>query len=599
MNSKSRKIFLTLVLILFVVSSSIGQGALVAAGGGSEGDIGQTNSWSYRLYKKLVENGDTNNDGIISVSILTASDPDTSFMNSYFRWIGQSLAVNVKAFTYYIDTKEKANLSSITNKIDSSDVVFIKGGDQGVYYDLWNGTLLETAIRNVVSRNGAIGGTSAGAMSLAEFAFAGGKDLVSADVLTNSMTRYLDDDSESPGHSGIHNDFLSLVKNAVIDTHFGERGRLGRTIGILAKVIDDSKNDSLFAIGIDRKTGLFIKNGIAEVIGEEAVSFIKPSEKSKLKRNANRPLLYTDLVLDHLTEGWKFDLKKIQPVLENVPDGTTEILPDDDDIIVIPLTDSISVNGSVESDKLKFEQSISYYPAAYKLSVNNGNILLGMGFTLSGNSNNRGDKQEGLFRGLYDRKYDVGVLLFSGGWLSQPSTANKSPIWYFHNPSGTETASIVIDSRSATHKTLGKYDSYYTGNAKNISLLGLKVHVLSESLKPDRNYFFNRMTGNLEGGIFTSIPKTENEKTNSFEVSQPYPNPFNPEFTIEIAAKYLGKLNIEIYDLTGRMIESRKVELSQNRNKISFNLEKHPSGLYVIRLSTKFQSEYKKIILLK
>ena len=205
MFSKSPAVFFFLMVLVSEIS--VGQGVIIAAGGGSEGDIGETTSWSYRLYKKLVENGDTNRDGIVSVSILTASDPDTAFMNSYFRWIGTTLSVQVKSFTYYIDTKEKANQTETADKITSSDVIFIKGGDQGVYYDQWNGTLLETSIENVISRNGAIGGTSAGAMSLAEYAFAGGKDLVSADVLANSKTRFLDDDSESPGKSGIHSNF--------------------------------------------------------------------------------------------------------------------------------------------------------------------------------------------------------------------------------------------------------------------------------------------------------------------------------------------------------------------------------------------------------
>ncbi len=597
MFSKSLGVFFFLTVLVSEIS--VGQGIIVAAGGGSEGDIGDKSSWSYRLYKKLIENGDTNNDGIISVSILTASDPDTAFMNSYFRWIGQTLSIQVRTFTYYIDTKEKANLNGTADKIDSSDVIFLKGGDQGVYYDQWNGTLLETAIKNVISRNGAIGGTSAGAMSLAEFAFAGGKDLVSSDVLANAKTRFLDDDSESPGKSGIHSDFLSVVPNVIIDTHFGERGRLGRTIGILAKAIDDSKIKLLFAIGIDRKTGVAIQNGIAEVIGEEAVSFIRPTEKSVIKRETNSPLIFTDLKIDHLTEGWKFDLNSVNVVPESAPEGTTGILPDDDDIIVISQTDSIAVNGSVESDKLKFDNCISYYPLAYNLSVNNGNVLLGMGFTLSGNSNNRGDKQESLFRGLYDRKNDVGVLLFSGGWISQPSTENKNPNWYFHNPSGTETASIVIDSRSATHKTLGKYTSYYAGAAKNVSFVGLTVHVLAESLKPDRNYFFNRITGNLEGGIFTSIRNQENKKPDSFEVSEPYPNPFNPEFTVEVTSRNPEIFNFEIIDILGRIVESKKMKLNSDKKTISFNLKSQPSGMYFVRVSGGKQIDTKKIILMK
>jgi putative intracellular protease/amidase len=242
---------LLLATVVSVASFAHAQGMVVAAGGGAEGNQGDQTSWSYRLYKKLIENGDKNNDGVVKVAVLTTllnvNDPswysyaeaattanppglglthaqavaqaqtDDAFVPNYFVWIGQTLGVTVQAFNVEVGSLSAANTASTVDSVAGVDVVFIKGGDQGEYYDKWNGTRLETNIRTVLNRNGAIGGTSAGAMSLAQYSFSGGQDMISADVLADAKSTYLNDASQS-GTSGIHTDFFSVVSNAVIDT---------------------------------------------------------------------------------------------------------------------------------------------------------------------------------------------------------------------------------------------------------------------------------------------------------------------------------------------------------------------------------------------
>ena len=100
-----------------------------------------------------------------------------------------------------------------------------------MYYDLWNDTEVERAARAPWTAGGAVGGTSAGAMSLSEAALAE-VDPISADVMADSHTPYLDD---TDGGSGVHADFIGLLSGALVDTHFTERGRLGRLLGALAR----------------------------------------------------------------------------------------------------------------------------------------------------------------------------------------------------------------------------------------------------------------------------------------------------------------------------------------------------------------------------
>ena len=202
MKSSRALVLFTLLAILVLPTTLMAQGVVVLAGGGREGDQGDTNAWSYRLYRKLVENGDRNNDGVVKVAILTTllevNDPDwyayaeapttanppglglthaqavaqalldDAWLPDYFQWLGSSVGLNTQAVNVEATSSVDANDAARMAPVADADVVFIKGGDQGEYFDKWNSSLLEAHIRSVVqTRGGAVGGTSAGAMSQA------------------------------------------------------------------------------------------------------------------------------------------------------------------------------------------------------------------------------------------------------------------------------------------------------------------------------------------------------------------------------------------------------------------------------------------------
>ena len=52
------------LLVLLLFAPFAGAQTVVLAGGGGEGDVGDTAAWSYGLYGALVENGDTDGDGV-------------------------------------------------------------------------------------------------------------------------------------------------------------------------------------------------------------------------------------------------------------------------------------------------------------------------------------------------------------------------------------------------------------------------------------------------------------------------------------------------------------------------------------------------------
>ncbi|MBL8150345.1 MAG: Type 1 glutamine amidotransferase-like domain-containing protein, partial [Blastocatellia bacterium] len=421
-----------------------------------------------------------------------------------------------QAKNYQVASRADANSSAIS-EIQNADVIFIKGGDQGQYYDDWNETLLESHIRTVVqTRNGAIGGTSAGAMSLAEYSFSGGQDMISSDVLADSHSSFLNDASLS-GTSGIHTDFFSFIDNVVVDTHYTQRGRLGRLLGLLGKSVQDFGTREILAVGLEQKTGLFIKNGVAEVIGVGAIDFIKESSNSTLSRIPGRPLFYTNLVLDRLTHGWKYNLATRSVNTTALPSGTLAVTYPGDGS---SNSGSLSIVGATEADNSKFNYRVTYYPSNYSLSATTATTFIrnAIGFTDSGNSTTRPDKQENIFRALYDRTGDIGFLVFAGSSVTRTAT-NPDIVSFSKSSTNSEVATIVIDGKTVTHKGLSPYISTYASNGGSLraaALVNLTVHVLAESAS--RNRSFNTRTHEIVDTPAVTI--SEIESNNSLSTAQ-------------------------------------------------------------------------------
>ena len=93
----------------------------------------------------------------------------------------------------------------------------------------------------------------------------------------------------------------------------------------------------------------------------------------------------------------------------------------------------------------------------------------------------------------------------------------------------------------------------------------------------------------IEGGMLPSI----------FEVSRPYPNPFNNQFSFLITIKKNQWFDIQLYDIIGRNIQHIfKGELSTGKRNFSVKTDL-PTGIYLLKIQTAEQSYVRKILLLK
>ncbi len=296
-------------------------GVVVLAGGGPEGDIGVTTDWSYPLYKRLIENGDTTGDKKIKVVVLSLEKPDSNFMVDYLKSMGADSSQNL-----VVSSKKEANSPKVTAMLKDADVIFIRGGNQGKAYQLWKGTKVHEQIKALAERGGAIGGTSSGAMGLSGYSITGGQDFDSKEVLSDSHSPLLND-SVKPETSGIHDDFLNAVPGVMADTHCGERGRVGRLMAAMAKATDDFKDDKMVSLCIEEKTGVAITKGKAQVYGTGSVHFLTETAETKKERIPGKPLTYTGVRDDSLTEGWSYDLKARLPDTNKTPKDTKIIFP--------------------------------------------------------------------------------------------------------------------------------------------------------------------------------------------------------------------------------------------------------------------------------
>ncbi len=267
------------LLFLILAGSAHAQGSLLLVGGGSEAPGG---------YAWFVDHAPNNHVVVLDY----ADNPDSS--------IPGRLADEGATVTYLpIPSQAAANDPANRDAVLAADGVFLPGGDQWRYISRWKGTLIEEALQTVFDRGGVLGGTSAGAMVLSEVVFDARRGSFSSrEALLNPTTTYI----------SLTDDFLSVLPNALADTHFDERGRLGRLLAMLANY-HTTAGRWITGIGLAYGTALAIPpDGIGEVLGGGTVALLYPTDRTEATVEAGQPLSLSDIRLVQLTEGYRADV---------------------------------------------------------------------------------------------------------------------------------------------------------------------------------------------------------------------------------------------------------------------------------------------------
>lgn len=195
-----------------------------------------------------------------------------------------------------IRTREQAHAEEHVRMVRGASLVFFTGGDQLRLTSQLGDSPVFQALQKLLAQGGTIVGTSAGAAAMPATM------IISGDGETSNTLSAL---GMAPG--------LGLIDNVIIDSHFAERGRMGRLLGAVAQ------NPRNLGLGIDENTAVVVHHSKNfHVIGTGAVYVVDGSHISFSGLSDHHPegvLSLYGVQLHVLAAGDKFDLQKRCPVL--------------------------------------------------------------------------------------------------------------------------------------------------------------------------------------------------------------------------------------------------------------------------------------------
>jgi cyanophycinase-like exopeptidase len=208
--------------------------------------------------------------------------------NGYNKYMYNLARVN-SVETIVIDSREKANLSIVAEKIIKAEALFIAGGDQWNYVNYWKDTPVEEAIKYLINtKNVTVGGTSAGLAILGSHYFSAQNGTVTSEqALPNPYNTLV----QIGG-----NDFINApnMVNTITDSHYTQRTRQGRHIAMMARMMkDNSTITTVKGIGIDEQTAVCIDGiGIGKVFGINDAYFLKNESSGPETCLSGNPLIW-------------------------------------------------------------------------------------------------------------------------------------------------------------------------------------------------------------------------------------------------------------------------------------------------------------------
>lgn len=146
-------------------------------------------------------------------------------------------------------------------------------------------------------------------------------------------------------------------------------------------------------------------------------------------------------------------------------------------------------------------------------------------------------------------------------------------------PESTNSAVVQVNSATAYGYTKGM--NGYTYNSND--------NVFSDGVTNE----MSTITGSISGGftlshtIFVNGPTLgiSDYEDNQFSLSEIYPNPMVNSATVPITLKYSSDIIIQVYDISGRIVNSIKyTQLSPGLNSLTINRENLASGVYILKI---------------
>lgn len=202
------------------------------------------------ILKRIITES-ANHEGSLIEVITTASQIPELVGDEYIKAFGQLNVTNVNVL--HIKSREDASHKEYLDRIRKADVVMFSGGDQLRLTAIFGGTeFLQILKRRYQKENFVIAGTSAGAAAASIHMIYRGQSneaLIKGEVQITAG--------------------LGFIDSVIVDTHFVQRGRIGRLMYAVAT------NPGILGIGLGEDTGLLITEGnMMEAIGSGLIILV-------------------------------------------------------------------------------------------------------------------------------------------------------------------------------------------------------------------------------------------------------------------------------------------------------------------------------------
>lgn len=193
-----------------------------------------------------------------------------------------------------ISSREQANDAEFVDRLRAAEVIIFTGGDQLRLSSIFGGTIFhDVLLEKYQQEQVVIAGTSAGAA-------ASSKNMI---YQGSSKDALLKGEVKITGG-------LGFIDGVIVDTHFVQRGRIGRLLYAAAS------NPGILGIGLGEDTGLFISKGTRmEAIGSGMVILVdgrKMSDTNLTDVQMGQPVSINNMIVHVMCDGDVYDLKSHQ-----------------------------------------------------------------------------------------------------------------------------------------------------------------------------------------------------------------------------------------------------------------------------------------------
>jgi cyanophycinase len=231
------------------VDEKLSMGKLFLIGGGQR---------PLSMMETMIRSAEVDTTDFIGVLTMASSNPDSAFyeINQQFIQLGYNHVVKLNI------SKIFANNPQLADSVKKAKLLFITGGDQNLFMEQLDKSLVKDALLAAYLGGATIAGTGAGAAVVSKIMLTGNQKY--SDVYSEEHKRIWNENAITSAGMG-------FIDDIIIDEHFIVQNGYNRMLTAMAS------NPKCIGIGIDEKTGLLIFQNTATVVGESQVVIFHPA----------------------------------------------------------------------------------------------------------------------------------------------------------------------------------------------------------------------------------------------------------------------------------------------------------------------------------